>query len=293
MEIGERLKEAREEKGVSLDHLQDTTKIQKRYLIAIEEGNYSVLPGKFYAKAFIKEYANAVGLNAQELLEDFVEKTPVDEDNSIPYTRIQRSQKTSGTKTSSMFSFIPTVIVIVLVIGIFFVAWSLYQQSAEDGGTEPVDQQEEDKIIRNVEEDPKLEEGTENTSDNEQQEDESETPEAEEDTTNADFQVVEEGSGKSPESTLKLSNAGETVEIVIKAEGDSYIDVKGESGESYFSGTLTPSESPVEMEVSGEEKVYFNVGNASNATISMNDIEMEYPVDANKYVHQKIWVQLD
>lgn len=69
-EIGEKLKEARKAKGYTLDDLQQMTKIQKRYLIAIEEGNYDVMPGKFYARAFIKQYADTVGLNGDQLLEE-------------------------------------------------------------------------------------------------------------------------------------------------------------------------------------------------------------------------------
>lgn len=302
MEIGERLKEAREQKGFSLDHLQEMTKIQKRYLSAIEDGNYDILPGKFYAKAFIKEYANAVGLNADELLEGFVEQAPEEEDDSIPYSRIQRSRKSSSTK-HSVFSLIPTVIVIVLVIGIFFVAWMLYQQAQKDGGTDPVDQQEDDQIIRNVEEDPASneeetgdEEATDDTN-NDANDSTSDDPANDEDeieeTTESTFQVVEEGTGSSPESTLEFSNADESVVLVVEATGDSYLNVESESGENYFSGMLTAAESPLELEISGEENVYFNIGNASNVTLSMNDVEMEFPVDPDQFVHQKLWVQFN
>ncbi|MDA6131043.1 helix-turn-helix domain-containing protein, partial [Escherichia coli] len=47
---------------MSLDDLQKVTKIQKRYLMGIEEGDYSMMPGKFYVRAFIKQYAEAVGI---------------------------------------------------------------------------------------------------------------------------------------------------------------------------------------------------------------------------------------
>ncbi len=64
-ELGQKLKEARGTKGLSIDQLHEITKIQKRHLVAIEEGSYDVLPGAFYARAFIKQYADAVGLNGE------------------------------------------------------------------------------------------------------------------------------------------------------------------------------------------------------------------------------------
>lgn len=71
MSIGETLRDARIAKGYTLDDLQQTTKIQKRYLIAIEDGNFADLPGDFYVRAFIKQYADTVGLDGNELLESY------------------------------------------------------------------------------------------------------------------------------------------------------------------------------------------------------------------------------
>ena len=73
-ELGARLKEARLQKGYSLDDLQEITKIQKRYLVGIEEGNYASMPGSFYVRAFIKQYAEAVGLNPNEILQQYQKK---------------------------------------------------------------------------------------------------------------------------------------------------------------------------------------------------------------------------
>lgn len=67
-ELGQLLKKARVDRGISLEDLQETTKIRKTYLEAIEEGNFKVLPGNFYVRAFIKSYAEAVGLDPNEVL---------------------------------------------------------------------------------------------------------------------------------------------------------------------------------------------------------------------------------
>lgn len=69
-ELGQQLKEARLQRGMSLDDVQEVTKIRKKYLEAIEAGDYKVLPGNFYVRAFIKTYAEAVGMNPDDLLDE-------------------------------------------------------------------------------------------------------------------------------------------------------------------------------------------------------------------------------
>ncbi|MFD2116762.1 helix-turn-helix domain-containing protein [Paenibacillus yanchengensis] len=86
-ELGALLREAREEKKMTLEDIQDLTKIRTRYLEAIESGDYSVLPGSFYVKAFIKNYAEAVGLDADEVLRLYQHDVPsstLEQDNTEP-----------------------------------------------------------------------------------------------------------------------------------------------------------------------------------------------------------------
>ncbi|MFP4199486.1 MAG: helix-turn-helix domain-containing protein, partial [Halanaerobium sp.] len=71
LELGSLLKRARQEKGLSLDDIQEETKIRKKYLEAIEENNFDVLPGNVYLKVFIKGYAREVGIDYQKLLENY------------------------------------------------------------------------------------------------------------------------------------------------------------------------------------------------------------------------------
>ncbi|WP_166237848.1 helix-turn-helix domain-containing protein [Paenibacillus turpanensis] len=75
-DLGQLLRKAREEKGLTLDELQEATKIRKRYLEAIEEGQLSALPGSFYVRAFVKSYAEAVGLDPDEVLEMYKGEIP-------------------------------------------------------------------------------------------------------------------------------------------------------------------------------------------------------------------------
>jgi len=64
------LKTERENKGLTLDELHAKTRIDIKFLEAIESGNYSIMP-EVYVRAFIREYAAEIGLNPEETLRKF------------------------------------------------------------------------------------------------------------------------------------------------------------------------------------------------------------------------------
>lgn len=70
-EIGALLRRIREEKGLSPDQVQAETKIRLRYLEALESGDEAVIPGEVYYKGFLRFYANHLGLDGHELVEQF------------------------------------------------------------------------------------------------------------------------------------------------------------------------------------------------------------------------------
>jgi len=295
MEIGEILKEARETKGLSLDDIQELTKIQKRYLVAIEQNDFHVLPGRFYARAFIKEYALAVDLDPNEVLQDFdEEKIELENEEIVQYSRLERSRRPKVAKSSSIFSMLPSIIVIILVIGIIFVAWTLYQRTTLNNDVEVENPTETDEIIRNVEE-PESEEPIGSNDENEGDEDESEQEDGEEldEESDENFSVVEVGSGNSPTSTLAFHHSGDSVTVSLDANSETYVELRGDSGTTYYVGTLQPDSPVEEFDISDEERVYFNVGNASGLSIALNDVELEYPVNPQEIVHQKLWIELE
>lgn len=66
--LPERLYAARERKGVDLYRAERDTKIRARYLAALERGEYKELPGDVYTKGFLRNYANYLGLDAEEIV---------------------------------------------------------------------------------------------------------------------------------------------------------------------------------------------------------------------------------
>ena len=69
--VGHELKKERELRGISLKEIADTTKINIRYLRALEEDNFDMLPGNFFIKSIIKAYAGYVGLDEEVILDHF------------------------------------------------------------------------------------------------------------------------------------------------------------------------------------------------------------------------------
>jgi cytoskeleton protein RodZ len=66
--IGAMLTEAREARGITLDQAERETRIQRRYLVALEQENFAVFPAEVYARGFLRSYAGYLHLNADALL---------------------------------------------------------------------------------------------------------------------------------------------------------------------------------------------------------------------------------
>ena len=75
--IGARLKKAREGANFSLQDISDRTKISLRFLAAIENDDFSALPGRVYIFGFTRAFARAVGLDEESLVTALQEKMPL------------------------------------------------------------------------------------------------------------------------------------------------------------------------------------------------------------------------
>ena len=69
--VGEELREARLALGISVEDAATQLRINKRYLLALEEGRVKDLPGAAYAVGFVRSYATALGLDADDAVRRF------------------------------------------------------------------------------------------------------------------------------------------------------------------------------------------------------------------------------
>lgn len=135
-DLGQQLKEARLSRGLSLDDVQEMTKIRKRYLEAIESGDYKVLPGSFYVRAFIKTYAEAVGLDPDDLLTEHKQHVPevAPEQTMEPVLQKRRSTRVAERNskwlsTTLMWSFFALILVVVYM---YFTIWGKSDEAKND-----------------------------------------------------------------------------------------------------------------------------------------------------------------
>ncbi|MGG4556166.1 helix-turn-helix domain-containing protein [Bacillus toyonensis] len=293
-ELGQKLKEAREAKGLSIDQLHEITKIQKRHLVAIEEGNYDVLPGAFYARAFIKQYADAAGLNGEELLIEYQSTIPQSENRDVP--QVSTGQKTQETmqKSSSlpMADHMPKILIALLVIAFGVVVWFVIQAlTGKDYGRVPATQSEkiEVKKAENSPLDTKKDEAKAEEPKKEEpkkEEPKKEEPKKEEPTGQQEVKVVGT-SGKV--STLEIHN-NKTLELEISAKGTSYVDVKDDAGNEILNTTVQSGQTE-KRDLSTAKEVRLNIGNATNVEVKLNGQVVAYPLDPEKELHQRLVIK--
>ena len=138
-EIGEKLKETRESMGISIDEVAQDLKIRPSQIEKMESGNREAFKDVFYLKMFIKNYAKYLGLDEDEIIEEFndylfdftskiniydikkAEKDKLKKDKKIktvkissPYTVMKNQQR-----TIPRFLIIGGIVVFIVIIMVF------------------------------------------------------------------------------------------------------------------------------------------------------------------------------
>jgi cytoskeleton protein RodZ len=90
-EIGNSLREARLRQGLEFPRIETETKIRGKYLRALEEEQFEVLPGETYVKGFLRTYADYLGLEGQLYVDEYNSRfTTAEEIAAAPSTPRRR-----------------------------------------------------------------------------------------------------------------------------------------------------------------------------------------------------------
>ena len=291
-EIGKILKETRIEKGYTLDDLQQTTKIQKRYLEAIEDGNTDILPGRFYARAFVKQYADNVGLDGEELLEEHLNETAKEASEEFAENvTVPPSRSTQG-RTSGPFNALqdnlPTILIILFVIAIFGVIYFAFRQADLSNGAEaPLINENTEQTTPPVTEDSNEEETATET---EEPVEEEPVEEAPEDEPAAQEVSITESTGGSTTYTITGPHPEEQTLVLTASGGNSWVSIDVTGGESYAQLLEDGDELSATF---GADVIQVDlvIGSAPATVVTLNGVELEYAPEAANVVKQDLQLQ--
>jgi transcriptional regulator with XRE-family HTH domain len=131
-DIGATLREARMRQRIDISEIESETKIRAKYLRALENEEWDLLPGPTYVKSFLRTYAEALGLDGKLLIEEYklgherlsdVEMQPI----RPPSARDARRRRRSGSGRGWAIA----AVVAALIVSLYFLG-----QSGGDNGDE-------------------------------------------------------------------------------------------------------------------------------------------------------------
>jgi cytoskeleton protein RodZ len=93
--FGEKLKQEREKRKITLEEISYSTKIGTRMLQALEENKFNQLPGGIFNKGFVRAYSRAVGLDEDQIVADYLQAS-----GDAPPVRTEIATRESGTRES-------------------------------------------------------------------------------------------------------------------------------------------------------------------------------------------------
>jgi transcriptional regulator with XRE-family HTH domain len=150
-EIGATLREARMRAGIDIAEVESRTKIRAKYLRALENEEWSLLPGTTFVKSFLRTYAEALDLDAKLLVEEYKFRHEPYESGGV----VQRSGRGGGRRTignrgggrrtrggafgpPKRTNVLPIVVLLLVVAGAIFAVWQL-SKSEDEPPVSPAD----------------------------------------------------------------------------------------------------------------------------------------------------------
>jgi cytoskeleton protein RodZ len=126
-EIGRFLEQKRKERGLSLEEVEQATKIRKRYLTGLEREDYAILPDAVYARGFLKTYANYLGLDGEALSQQLKSSSKTQRERGINYnprseSELEKPLITPSGLTGMQKRRIPTSAIVTLIVAVLALA---------------------------------------------------------------------------------------------------------------------------------------------------------------------------
>jgi hypothetical protein len=121
-DIGSSLREARVRQGLDFPELEQITKIRPKYLRALEDEQFDILPAPTYVRGFLRSYAEALGLDGQPFVDEYNSRFAVgDEDAPIRARRVPPVRRDRPARESRIV--VLALAAIAVVTALVIAAW--------------------------------------------------------------------------------------------------------------------------------------------------------------------------
>ena len=130
-DIGSSLRNARTRQGLDFPELEERTKIRPKYLRALEDERFDVLPAPTYVRGFLRSYAEALGLDGQPFVDEYTSRFAVEEDAPIRARRVPAPRRSRGGAGRESRIAVAALLAIAIVTALVIAAWRFGGASGE------------------------------------------------------------------------------------------------------------------------------------------------------------------
>lgn len=246
--IGEVLRLARINQGLSLEELQEKTEIQLHFLEAMEADDFDLLPSTFYARSFLRKYAWAVELDERIVLDAYdsgsiitYEEVDVDEED------LSGRRRSNKKKTSYLPLFYFVLFALSILIFVTYYVWNYIQ-------TQPSPSSANYSVVSSTSSTT-----SSSSSSSSQTSSSSSTTES---------TIIVSGEGNRIEARYKTSKETATVQLAVSDEA-SWVSVSGSELEGGV--TLSADNKNAKTTVSTKNPVTITLGVVKGVTVTVDN----------------------
>ena len=246
--IGEVLRLARINQGLSLEELQEKTEIQLHFLEAMEADDFDLLPSTFYARSFLRKYAWAVELDERIVLDAYdsgsmitYEEVDVDEED------LSGRRRSNKKKTSYLPLFYFVLFALSILIFVTYYVWNYIQ-------TQPSPSSANYSVVNSTSSTT-----SSSSSSSSQTSSSSSTTES---------TITVSGEGNRIEARYKTSKETATVQLAV-SDATSWVSVSGSELEGGV--TLSADNKNVKTTVSTKNPVTITLGVVKGVTVTVDN----------------------
>jgi cytoskeletal protein RodZ len=121
-DFGERMKRLREQRGVALRDIAETTKISVSALEALERNDISRLPGGIFSRGFVRAYAEQIGADPEKAVREFIARFPHDSvTDGSPYVNAHEVDTDPPSHTGRLV----LIVVPILLAAVALIVWAI------------------------------------------------------------------------------------------------------------------------------------------------------------------------